>query len=804
VRRPALAVRDTEKLATVGVSTHEATGYGYNSNGDLTSASNGLSQITSYGLDGLKRIKSVTNAAAATANITYNALDSVVTASDFKGVTTTFARDALGNATASSTPDAGTSTGQFDSLGLPKQIVDALGQATNITRDLLGRPTVMSFADGQTTTLSYDLTGATYNESGFGSASKGSLSRIQDRSGVTTYKRDGLGRITLKSHTLTNGDILRLRYSYTAGGQLDTMSYSSGDALRYVYDATGRIERMDWNGDALVDGITWDAAGRPTAWNWAFADANAATNVPASRSYDTAGRVTSTELANYGYDAAGRITSVTQKLYGPSDSNPANSGITLSSVTWTVGYDTAGRITSFNAPGSTATFSYDTNGNRQGSVQSTANGTATNGVIRSYTVGSNSNRLLDYSQITVGPSGSVTTSASYSYNANGDLVNDGKRYNYNAEGRMTSLTTGPMASSKTTRYAYNALGQRVFKTEPLLNGGTTTELASPTFVAALQAFYAQQWSPGITAERAGWEYLYDEDGNLAAEYGTGGPDSAGSAKYMYLPTPNGPMPIVAFIDARRYAVHTDHLNTPRRLTLPSGAASWQWKYSAFGDEQPTLALNRFVNTSVNPNPGTTTTPAVTYNARYPGQYADKESGLNYNYFRTYNAETGRYTQADPIGLEGGWNRFGYVEGNALRETDTLGLQSTDKSSESKDSLCFDYDLFADDIRENRLDLTTTLITLGADIAVGTMPKTPSELRGLGVPKSQLNPYTSQLSRWSGRLGTRVLRQLGRSVTGVAVGSAATAGVIFEGFYDWTVIVRASWRATSTNNCTCKD
>jgi YD repeat-containing protein len=353
--------------------------------------------------------------------------------------------------------------------------------------------------------------------------------------------------------TLTSGDILRLRYSYTAGGQLDTQSYSSGDALRYVYDAAGRIERMDWNGDALVEGITWDAAGRPTAWNWAFADGNAATNVAASRSYDTAGRVISTELASYGYDAAGRITS-------------------------------------FNAPGSTATFSYDANGNRQGSVQSTANGTATNGVIRSYTVGAGSNRLLDYSQITVGPSGSVTTSASYSYNANGDLVYDGKRYDHNAEGRMTSLTTGPMASSKTTRYAYNALGQRVFKTEPLLNGGTTTELANPTFVAALQAFYAQQWNPAITAEQAGWEYLYDEDGNLVGEYGTNGPDSVGTAKYMYLPTPNGPMPVMAFIGGRRYAVHTENLNTPRRLTLPSGTASWQWKYSAFGDEPPTLAL----------------------------------------------------------------------------------------------------------------------------------------------------------------------------------------------------------------------
>ena len=46
---------------------------------------------------------------------------------------------------------------------------------------------------------------------------------------------------------------------------------------------------------------------------------------------------------------------------------------------------------------------------------------------------------------------------------------------------------------------------------------------------------------------------------------------------------------------------------------------------------------------------------------------------HYNYFRSYSAERGRYTQADPIGLEGGLNRFGYVEGDALAMTDPTGL-----------------------------------------------------------------------------------------------------------------------------------
>ena len=47
----------------------------------------------------------------------------------------------------------------------------------------------------------------------------------------------------------------------------------------------------------------------------------------------------------------------------------------------------------------------------------------------------------------------------------------------------------------------------------------------------------------------------------------------------------------------------------------------------------------------------------------------------YNYHRTYSAASGRFTQADPIGMDGGWNRFAYAQNNPFNSSDALGLQS---------------------------------------------------------------------------------------------------------------------------------
>ncbi|SDZ72436.1 YD repeat-containing protein, partial [Variovorax sp. YR266] len=524
----ARTVNNINRLSGRTEGANQSSTFGYDANGELTSSTNGLNQSTQYGLDNLRRVKSVTDAANASATLKYNALDAVTEAKDFKGVATAYTRDAQGNATTESSTDTGGASTQYDNLGLPSQITDALGQATTITRDALGRPTGLVFADGKTTTLRYDLT----------ANSKGYLSEIVDRSGTTEYTRDTFARVTLKKQTLANGSVQQVSYTYNPNGTLASIGYpNAGGVLTHTYDSTGRLTGLSLNGNPLVTGIAWNPLGQPTAWSWAFASPS----IAASRTYDTAGRLTATEFSSYVYDAAGRITSLTQNLYQPGDTDPTHSTIANANVTWSVGYSAVGRIVSFNATGSTASdsagFGYDANGNRSSSTRA-VDGVSTN---RTYTVGSTSNQLTGFSQTINGAS---STSVSYGYNANGDLLSDGLRsYTYDAEGRLAAATTGATDVSPTTRYAHNALGQRVFKTEPLYPPSQGDE-ADPGFMQSLIAFFTKLWSPTTTqAEQLGYAYVYDEQGTLIAEVGSGGTNSAGQSQYIYLPTGNGPMPV---------------------------------------------------------------------------------------------------------------------------------------------------------------------------------------------------------------------------------------------------------------------
>jgi len=111
-----------------------------------------------------------------------------------------------------------------------------------------------------------------------------------------------------------------------------------------------------------------------------------------------------------------------------------------------------------------------------------------------------------------------------------------------------------------------------------------------------------------------------------------------------------------------YFIHPDHLNTPRLVADSAGAAVWWW------DQQEPFGVN-------GPDENPSGLGSFEFPLRFPGQYADKETGLHYNYFRNYDALLGRYVESDPIGLRGGLNTHTYGDGNPLSNTDPLGLQS---------------------------------------------------------------------------------------------------------------------------------
>jgi RHS repeat-associated protein len=128
----------------------------------------------------------------------------------------------------------------------------------------------------------------------------------------------------------------------------------------------------------------------------------------------------------------------------------------------------------------------------------------------------------------------------------------------------------------------------------------------------------------------------------------------------------------AITSTGKYYLHSDHLNTPRLATNQAQALLWSWDSDAFGLGTP--------NTDVDGDGVSLDIPL-----RFPGQVFEAYSNLNYNYFRDYDPNTGRYVQSDPIGLDGGLNTYGYVGANPIIYIDEFGLSKTNGKHANKSS-----------------------------------------------------------------------------------------------------------------------
>jgi RHS repeat-associated protein len=220
--------------------------------------------------------------------------------------------------------------------------------------------------------------------------------------------------------------------------------------------------------------------------------------------------------------------------------------------------------------------------------------------------------------INISSGGSVTVIT----NANGNITSippadstDYATFTYNNANRLASVTGSPLAAT----FTYDWAGQRFSKTD---NGET----------------------PSI--------YSYAQDGTLIAEN-----DGGTTTDYIY--ADGRPIAILQpsatiAADQENYVV-ADHLATPELVINSSGSTVWSTTYQPFGS-------TGLINAS------------ISQNLRFPGQYADVETGFSYNLNRDYMPNLGRYLESDPIGLSGGTNTYSYVGGNPIRSIDRLGLQ----------------------------------------------------------------------------------------------------------------------------------
>lgn len=452
------------------------------------------------------------------------------------------------------------------------------------------------------------------------------LAEIDDDAQHTEYTHDQYGhrtceRITYKATPNAGATSYTTVYHYDQLGRLNQVKLPEGAMLTYRFDAISRVVQVDYQPPALIGGevlplisnLETDSAHGLLGFTHSNGEQATARYDPALRLVGWQDGIAHTQLK---YNADGDISQLVRnrQILG-------------------LDYNLQGRLAKVVEGNQTEHFDLDTNGNRLSQ-------TPLSGQTETYKYRHASDQLL------------AAGSQSYRYNSVGEPVQieagtETRHLNYGPMGELDSISTQQADKKPSIAiYRYNQDLQRIAKTA---NGQTTFFL---------------------------WQ-----GGRISAEA-----DAQGHIRTRYLYLGDRPVEVIKYNTRGQphiYAVLTDHIGAPLAVADGHKNIVWQAQYSIYGRatvrdhclhsgaSPPTNAILRIFG--IADAQANIPSAHFQFNLRLPGQYEDTETDYYYNFHRYYDPSTGRYLTPDPIGLEGGTNLYGYVDGNPAGATDAWGL-----------------------------------------------------------------------------------------------------------------------------------